>query len=113
MKKLTFLLALSLIIILSWCWNNSENNGVIDITDTNIEVDVCNEYFELMDCILENDKDEDYTPERRDALRQQIKDMQDSWEWLSDEDVANICSEKLSAFDQIEDRLEEIWCSRK
>jgi hypothetical protein len=39
--------------------------------------------------------------------------MQDLWEWLSDEDVANICSEKLSAFDQIEDRLEEIWCSRK
>jgi hypothetical protein len=33
-----------------------------------------------MDCILQNDSDEDYTPERRDALRQQIKDMQDSWE---------------------------------
>ena len=108
MKKSAFLLALPVVILLSWCGSDK-----IDVTDTNIEVDVCNEYFELMDCILENDNDANYTEEMRDELRLKIKDMQTEWEWLDEEELSNKCSTELVKFESIEERLEAIWCSLK
>ena len=108
MKKSVFLLALPLVILVAWCWNDK-----IDITDTNINVETCDKYFELMDCILENDADENYTEEMRDELRQEVKDMQAEWESLDQEELSEKCNDELSKFEEIEDRLEEIWCSIK
>ena len=108
MKKSVFLLALPLVILVAWCWDNK-----IDITDTNINVETCDKYFELMDCILENDADENYTEEMRDELRANIKSMQEEWSTLDDEELADTCSTELAKYEKIEDRLEEIWCSIK
>jgi len=108
MKKLAFISVLPLVILIAWCWKDK-----IDITDTNIDVETCDKYFELMDCIIENDWDENYTEEMRDELRQEVKDMQSEWELLDDDVLAEQCSNELSKFESIENRLEEIWCSIK
>lgn len=105
MKKSALLLALPLVILLAWCWNK------IDITDTNIEVESCNKYFELMDCILENDNDETYSEEDRNELRQSVKDMQSEWEWLDEDELDVQCTSQLAQFERISDRLDQIGCS--
>ena len=108
MKKTAFLLALPLVILLTWCWSNK-----IDITETEFNVESCDKYFELMDCILENDDDETYSDEMRDELRQEVKDMQESWNTEDEESLDEKCNSQLEVFEEIEDRLEEIWCSIK
>lgn len=108
MKKSVFLLALPLVILVAWCWSNK-----IDITDTEFNVESCDKYFELMDCILENDNDETYSEEMRDELRQEVKDMQEEWNGMDEESLDEQCSSQLASFEEIEDRLEEIWCSIK
>ena len=106
MKKTTLLFALPLVVLVAWCWSNK-----IDITDTEFHVESCDKYFELMDCILENDDDETYSDEMRDELRQEVKDMQESWNSLNESELDEQCSSQLDNFKQIEDRLNEIWCS--
>ena len=113
MRKSVFLLALALVISLAWCW---KGNNKIDITDNNIGVDVCDRYFELMDCILENDNDETYTEEMRDELRLRIKDMQAEWEWLSKDELSDKCTTELGKFEdneEVKGLLDNIWCSLK
>jgi cell division protein FtsB len=44
----------------------------------------------------------------RDELRQEVKDMQSEWELLDDDVLAEQCSNELSKFESIENRLEEI-----
>ena len=106
MKKSVFLLALPLVILVAWCWDDK-----IDITDTNFDVETCDKYFELMNCILENDGDETYTEEMREELKQEVKDMQAEWELLDEEELSEKCSTELARFEEIRDRIEEIWCS--
>ena len=48
MKKSVFLLALALVVLVVWCWKKDK----IDITDNNIDVEICDKYFELMNCVL-------------------------------------------------------------
>jgi len=105
MKKLSFLFGLSLIILLSGCGNK------IDITDTDFDVESCDKYFELMECILENDKDETYSEDDRNELRQDIKDQQEEWSGLNEDELDYTCSTELAKFETIKDRLDEIWCS--
>lgn len=109
MKKYAFLLALPLIILVAGC-NNDEK---IDITDTNIDLESCDKYFEMMECVLQNDNDEDYTESERNQLRQTVKDKQAEWEWLDQEILDEKCNLELEKFNAIEDRLENIWCALK
>jgi hypothetical protein len=61
-----------------------------------------------MDCILENDDDETYSEGMRDELRQEVKDMQESWNTEDEETLDEKCNSQLAVFEEIEDRLEEI-----
>lgn len=107
MKKSIFILALASIIIIAWCWKNNK----IDITDNNIDVEVCDKYFKLMDCILENDIDETYTETMREELKQEIKNIQAEWELLEKDELHEKCSAELKRYYEVEDELNEIWCT--
>lgn len=105
MKK--FLLALSLVIFLPGCGDKG-----VDITQTDFEyeVNVCDEYFELLDCIIKKDNNETYTPEMREELRWEIKLIQEQWKYLSEDELTKKCSEEKSKFDDIHDDLKSLWC---
>ena len=108
MKKWVIFYILPLTLLVTGCgWNK------IDITDTDFDVESCDKYFEATDCILENEVDENYTDEMRDELRQEIKNMQDSWNTYSEEELDSLCSNELSKFETMEDHLNEIGCSIK
>ena len=107
MKKIWFLVGLSLIFCVYGC------NDKVDITDTDFSVESCDKYFELMECILENDNDQTYTKEMRDELRIKVKGIQEEWNELDEEELDKRCSEELSRFYQIEKQLDEIGCCIK
>ena len=107
MKKISGLAALCIVLFTAGCSFNKK----VDITDTGLEVESCNQYFSLMECILENEDDESYTPEKRDALREEIKELQAEWAELDEEELDNTCSAELAKFSVLEDSLAEIWCS--
>lgn len=109
MKKYVFLSILTLIIVVAGCSKQEK----IDITDNDFNVESCDKYFEMMECILQNDDDENYTDSERDHLRQTVKDMQAEWEWLDYDELDEKCNSELAVFEKIEDRLEAIWCSIK
>ena len=106
MKKTSLLVALSLGILLTGCGQNK-----VSITDSDFGVESCNKYFRLMDCILENDKDETYTDEMRNAIREEVKVRQEEWKDLDKETLNVQCSNLISEFSQIENALNEIGCS--
>ena len=103
MKKYLFLVALSTLITIAGC-----DDKKIDITDTNLDIESCDKYFEVMECVLENDNDEDYSEEKRDELRQTIKDKQTEWESLDPEILGEICDEELEKLEMIKERLYNI-----
>lgn len=107
MKKLWILGILPLVILLAGCslWNKK-----IDITDNNIDVESCNKYFEIMDCILENDNDSTYDESTRNELREAVKVMQSEWENLDEESLDETCTAELDKFIKIQDSLNEIGC---
>lgn len=105
MKKCAIFTILPLVWLIAGCGSNK-----IDITDTEFDVESCNKYFELVDCIFENDTDESYTEEMRDELRQEVKDMQGEWGDYSDEELDNICNSKLEVLKWIESKLNDIGC---
>ena len=108
MKKWLIFYVLPLILLVTGCgWNK------IDITDTDFDVESCDKYFELVDCILENEEDETYSEDMRNELRQEVKDMQDSWNSYSEEELDNLCNNELSRFEAIESTLTEIGCPIK
>lgn len=111
MKKITYLAFLFVVVFLIGCGSKHEEEEKIDITDTEFNVETCDKYFELMNCILENDSYEVYTEEMRNELRKLIKDMQTEWEWLDQEELHEKCNAELEKYGEIKDRLEEIWCS--
>ena len=76
MKKLSFLLIFSLVLLVFGCWKKK-----IDITETEFEydVDVCDRYFQLAECIIDNDKNKNWTKEMKDELRVAIKNRQEEW----------------------------------
>jgi len=105
MKKCAIFTILPLVLLIAGCgWNK------IDIRDTEFDVESCNKYFELVDCIFEKDTDESYSEEMRDELRQEVKDMQDSRKNYSDEELDNMCSSELEVLKWIESNLNEIGC---
>ena len=104
MKKTSFLLGLSLMLFISGCTGN------FDIIDTSFNVESCDKYFSLMKCVLENDKSEDWTKERREKLVQSIKDMQNEWNQLNEDELDERCTTELHRFELIKEQLDEIWC---
>ena len=106
MKKWVIISILPIIRVVGGCGSNK-----IDITDTDFDVESCDKYFELVDCILENDNDENYSEDMRNSLREEVKNMQNSWSGLSDNELDTLCSSELSRFESIDSTLNKIGCS--
>lgn len=108
MKFTKLYLSLLCILLITWCsqWNKQSN-----ITNTDIDIESCNRYFQLIDCIIDNDNDKDYTDNMKEELRQEIKSIQSERNLLSEEEVDYKCKAELEKYIPYEDNLMEIWCS--
>ena len=109
MKKSLFLLALPLVFLLTWCWTEEK----IDITDNDIDLEPSDKYFELVECIIENDNNEKWSQEMKDELRAEIKNRQEEWKLLDEDELAAKCVESFSKFEALEDQLLDFGCSTK
>ena len=113
MKKLWLLWALLLVVFVAGCswWAKKENAEENNVTKAEINVESCNNYFELVNCIIDNDTDESYSDEDRALIRQWVEDMRDSWASLDDETLDQMCTAEISKFDSMKDYLSQIGCS--
>lgn len=113
MKKFWLLWVLLLVIFVAGCswWSKKENAEESNVAKAEINVESCNNYFELVNCIIDNDTDESYTDEDRELIRQWVEDMRDAWASLSDEALNQMCNAEISKFDWMQDYLSEIGCS--
>lgn len=108
MKKVTLLTILPLILLVAWCsrfWGKKT-----DITSTKFDVESCNKYFKLMDCVLDKDSDISYTEEEREDIRKEVKSIQEQWALLDDEILAESCESELERFRSNGEAFAKIWC---
>ena len=61
MKKLSLLLVLLLVVIVAGCSWWAKKNQESNVTKNEIKVESCNTYFELVNCIIDNDTDASYS----------------------------------------------------
>lgn len=113
MKKFWLLWVLLLVVFVAGCswWSKKENVEENNVAKAEITVESCNNYFELVNCIIDNDTDESYTDEDRELIRQWVEDMRDGWATLDDETLDQMCNAEISKFDWMKDYLSEIGCS--
>ena len=111
MKKMTCCVLLLSMAFLVWCssWNKEEK---IDITETKFDVEVCDNYFALLDCIIDNDWNKKYSFQAKNDLRSEILAFKDEWYKLDNESLTKKCSENLDEYIKIEDKLIEIGCDK-
>ena len=111
MKKLSLLGVLLLIVIVAGCswWSKKEKES--NVVKNEINVESCNNYFELVNCIIDNDTDTSYSEEDRQVIRDGVEDMRDSWASLDDDTLDEMCTKEISKFDSMKDYLAQIGCS--
>ena len=119
MKKSLLFLVITLIIVILVVivlvfWKKKKI-GNIDITETNFDyqVDICDKYFELAECIIDRDTDERFTRQMRIDLKNEVKLMQEKWKNLTEEELFNKCTEELAKFDsdEMKNKLKSFGCS--
>lgn len=110
MKKILFLFVMVTTVFLFGCGDKKT-----DIVNTDslksYNAESCNKYFSTVDCIIENEIDENRTDKMREELRQSIVSQQESRSGLDNTTIENNCKAELDKLVDIEDRLKEIWCS--
>ncbi len=96
-----FLLILSLVVFISFK-NDDENDVEIDVRDTGFEynVAVCDKYFELVECIIDRDTNENRTQEMRKEFKNDVKKIQEEWKQLTEEELTKKCTEVLRDFEE-------------
>ena len=125
MKKLSLLLVLGLLVLAAFLWLLFRSDKVqtepdildIDVSETDFTYDVaiCDKYFGLVECIINNDSDVRYTRQMRIDLKNEVRQMQENWRSLSSEELFNMCSNELAKFDNeiMAEKLKLINCSRE
>ena len=96
-----FLLILSLVVFISFK-NDDENDVEIDVRDTGFEynVAICDKYFELVECIIDRDTNENRTQEMRKEFKNDVKKIQEEWKQLTEEELTKKCTEVLRDFEE-------------
>lgn len=111
MKKVIYLSFLLVLVFLAWCGSkDKKEEEVLDITETEFSIEACDKYFGLMDCIIENEEFESFTPEMRNELRKEIKDFQAERNQLDDEILHEKCTDALNDYKNKEEKIIEVWC---
>ena len=112
MKKISFLVVLLGTLLLVGCWKKK-----VDIKDTDFEYDVpvCDEYFELVDCLIEKDTNETFTDEIREELKVKVKNLQEDLKLLGEEELTKNCRESLERIERglKENNLDSFGCYKK
>ena len=108
MKKLSLLWVLLLVIFVagcSWWWKKEQEASV---TKAEIDVESCNNYFDLVNCIIDNDTDTSYSEEDRQIIRDGVNDMRNSWDTLDE-----MCRKEISKFEweEMREYISQIGCS--
>lgn len=119
MKKFLLFLVIALIIvgliIIVLVFWKKEKIGNIDITETNFDyqVDICDKYFKLAECIIDRDTDERFTKQMRIDLKNEVILMQEKWKNFTEEELYNKCTEELAKFDneEMKNKLKSFGCS--
>lgn len=117
MKKKSLILIFSLFIVALIVLLIVRKKNDVDITNTNFvyHENLCDEYFNLLECIIDKDTDETYTKQMRIDLKNEVKMMQERWMQLSEDDLARKCKEELDQFDNdvMKEKLASFRCSLK
>lgn len=112
MKKLYFLLVLILVFLITGCGKDK-----VDIRDTGFKynIEVCDKYFKLVECIINKDTNQNYTKQMRIELKNEVKDMQEEWKQLSEQELMKKCTEGLSQFEtnEMKENLKSFGCLEK
>jgi len=110
MKKLSLLLIMSFVAFLCGCWKDK-----VDVTETEFEydVDICDQYFELVECIIDKDNNPNYTKEMRSELKNEIKQMQENWKLLNYDELSQKCMDELNNLKSMEKNYNSFGCYMK
>ena len=108
MKRIWLLWILLLVIFVAGCGKEKEVR-----TKAEINVESCNTYFELINCIIDNDPDNSYSLEDREVVREAINERRNDWASLDDNTLDQMCSAELNNLLSTvwNDSLIEIGCS--
>lgn len=120
MKKFVFFSVIFLAILAVYVfvsWQNKDDDIEIDVTDTGFEYDVaaCDKYFELVDCIIDNDQNQNRNQQMRQDLKIQIKAKQEEWKQFNEKELIKNCEDELKNLEnQLEERkLDSFGCYSK
>lgn len=100
---------MSVTILIAGCslFGNKKTN----ITNLKYDVESCNTYFRVIDCVLENDNDAYYTEEDREDVRKEVKELQEAYMQLDTDTLSEVCDERLAGFVPYKDEFAKIGCS--
>lgn len=89
-----------IIVVLILLVGKKDKIGGIDVTKTDFEYDVkvCDEYFELIECIIDRDTDDRFTRQMRIDLKNEIKNVQERWKELDERELSKRCSDELVSY---------------
>lgn len=107
MKKVVIFAILPIVLIIAGCnrWKKT------DLTNVDFGVESCNKYYEVIECILENEENDSFSSDDRNDLREEAKTLQTEWLWLDEDVLAETCDAEFAKFEAIASNLEKIWCS--
>ena len=111
---LTGFVIVVLILVLLWRSDDELKSIDVAVVDFEYDISICDEYFDMVECIINNDNDMKYTKQMRIELKNEVKEMQEKWRELSREELFNKCSEELARFDNdvMSEKLRLMNCSR-
>jgi tRNA uridine 5-carbamoylmethylation protein Kti12 len=67
----------------------------------------------LVECIIDKDDNKNYTKQMRIDLKNEVKQMQEEWKQLDEEELTKKCTEELAKFEPMENNLNSFGCSAK
>ena len=108
MKKLSLLVVLCLIVLAAFLWlfifwkKDNTNLEDIDVTETWFEynIAVCDKYFNLIECIIDNDPNENWDQQMKLETKAKVKEMQDEWKELDEDELIKKCTNALESYEK-------------
>ena len=123
MKKLLLLLVLGFLVLaaFTWLFIFKDNKGQtepdileIDVSETDFKYDVaiCDKYFGLVECIINNDSNKVRNSQMKLELKSKFRDLQEEWKQLSENELAKKCTEEYEIYQKNlkENKLDTFGC---
>lgn len=114
MKKFTIFLFLLYLVIISGCGSkeNVDEGEIqeVDIVNTDINVKVCDEYFELVQCVIDKTTNQNWTKKMKNELKLELKAKQEERKKMDKDELAKTCSGMLDVLYTSATDLNDLWC---